>query len=278
MSQRDHQQHAKTYALGFHGEYLRAKPTGNKVKGSDFFINYGNIKKMIIDPLKQTGTVLTYLDTVMSIDCPQRDEELLHVLQPVKYNLMESHSHWMIDSYVRVLNLIQEDLVRIDYYAILLRFDVQYNMPIDLLNISWDITNVAFRGYDAQWFKCGKASDLFFVLPKRHVKQFSSALQDSGEADYGSGHSVYRPFIEKMGEHSIDFIDYNYQGSSDIDDTKYDSEELRHLTFLFINRAVHARNLQCIPRLAQWQRPLLRVVGHQAHHQAHQIVLSNAPA
>lgn len=227
-----------TYALGFHGEYQRDLFAGAHYKYSDFFINYANIKENIITPLEQQGgTVVTYFDTFSFTKCPEHDKRLIHTLTPARYNFSDDWDHRIVDSYIRVLQLIQQDQASVDY-IILLRFDVQYHLPISSMDIKWPSTNAAFHDKDLNWDTCKMVSDLFFVSPKSHLQALMDAFDWSGdlETSYGRcthrtgpGHFVYEPFVKSMGIDSFNFIDKNYSGSSNL---RYD---LANMSFLWVN-------------------------------------------
>lgn len=216
-----------TYALAFHGEYQRNdmghawKNDKDKLIGTDFFITYPGIKENIIEPLEQWGgKVVTYFDTYTFADCPKHDAQLIEALKPARYNISMSKtfSPRIVDSYIRVLKLVLEDRAVIDY-VIISRFDAVYHVPISNLSINWNLTNAAFRDDHGAWDGKHKISDLFFVVPMKHVQALIDAFDEGGDLDgAGAAHFSYDPFVKRAGNGSMVFIDNFYYGSSSLDE------------------------------------------------------------
>merc|ERR1719356_437763 len=230
MSSAMHQHNRRpTYALGFHGEYKRNAGAGHNVGhlSSDIFINYDNINSRIIRPLqKQGGDVLVYFDTVSFSPCPDHDGRLVELLKPINYTFTDRLRPGVADSYIAVMNMILQDRRDIGH-VILLRFDVMYHMPITDMPIDWEITNAAFRDEPKKWNACNMISDLFFVVPMKHVQGLIEAFEESAYGDspvmspcsrnHNTGHLCYVPFVKACGEDSMNFIQNDYNGTSDLE-------------------------------------------------------------
>lgn len=179
----------------------------------------------------------TYFHTYHSGDdeaSQQRDDRLVQLLSPARYEFA-AHSEgqrvpfespgdgddeddddiWkgkdfkdeegylmIVDSFIKVLELVLQDKASIDA-VVLTRFDLRFRAEITGLNVRWNVTNGAHREGLNSWKNEKRISDLFFVIPIRHVEAFIESLKISAtnplhHRPTGAGHWVYTPFIEKM--------------------------------------------------------------------------------
>lgn len=211
----------KRIALAYHGDYHRramlshgAGP-GAVFGCSDFFHNADFHQKLVLEPLLRTGaTVRTYFHSYNDRACPQRDARLLRALRPARYEFSEEHLPLIVDSYIKVLELVLQDEEDVDA-IVLTRFDLRYRAEITEINLDWNKTNVAHREGEKSWKTQGKLSDLFFVLPVTHARPLIRALKESAiRHRNGPGHWFYHPFTSRMGKQAIHIIDEEFAPST----------------------------------------------------------------
>ena len=181
----------KTVAIGFHGAYDRTGSQFDSSSCSDFFQVSKNIFSTIIEPLREKYNVLIFFHTYRHEGCVEKDSALVNMLAPEAYQFSNSKLPRIIDSYIRVIDLIDNTANRttkkitmaskskaIDY-VLLLRFDVRYKQSFEKLNIEMEKVNIAFRDQKQYWELRRKVSDLFFLVPYRYLKIFRDSLDSS---------------------------------------------------------------------------------------------------
>jgi hypothetical protein len=185
---------------------------------SDFFHNAEQHWQNLVSPLEAAGaSVKTYFHSYRDLACPQRDSRLVRELRPRRHEWSRKHLELIVDSYLRVLELVLEDEDEIDA-VVLTRFDLRYREPITAFDIDWSVTNVAHREGEMSWLKQKKMSDLFYVLPIGHVQPLMEALRVSGtdptgHKATGAGHWIWYPFTDAMGKDALRFIDQQFTPS-----------------------------------------------------------------
>lgn len=200
---------------------------------SDFFHNAQSHWRQIVKPLEAEGSsVKTYFHSYRDAACPQRDERLVRELAPARHEFSDGHLPLIVDSYIKVLQLVLQDEQDIDA-VVLSRFDLRYRSPITSLNVQWNVTNVAHREGEKSWATQRKLSDLFFVIPIGHVRPLIHALKESGTHPVahkatGAGHWFWHPFVNRMGKDALHIIDEQCAPST------YSPSETK--TFLGISR------------------------------------------
>lgn len=216
-------------AIAYRGDYHRkvALSSGTNsaaaVGCSDFFHNADYHWKQLVEPLEAAGTrVTTYFHSYRDASCPQRDHRLLRELRPERYEFSDSHLPMIVDSFIRVLNLVLQDAGSVDA-VVLTRFDLRYRAPITSLNVNWNVTNVAHREGEESWKTQRKVSDLFYVLPVAHIRPFMTALRESARkhqvnrVDHhstGAGHWFSHYFVNMMGRKALHIIDKEFASST----------------------------------------------------------------
>lgn len=181
----------KTVAIGFHGAYDRTGSQFDSLSCTDFFQVSKNIFSTIIEPLREKYNVLIFFHTYRHEGCLEKDNALVNMLEPEAYEFSKSKLPRIIDSYIRVIDLIDETANRttnkitmaskskaIDY-VLLLRFDVRYKQSFNKINIEMEKVNIAFRDQKQYWELRRKVSDLFFLVPYRYLKIFRDSLDSS---------------------------------------------------------------------------------------------------
>jgi len=241
-------------ALAYRGHYHRQVWSKHGAKNgrlicSDFFSNVDTHREMLVGPLEAAGaSVKTYFHTYQSggdaLLSQQRDDRLVRVLRPARYNFSnhlagtrirrdqdeDEHgdeqnldsdvedglSSLIVDSIIKVLELVLQDKKSIDA-VVLTRFDLKLREPITLANVRWNVTNAAHKEGEDSWKREKRLSDLFFILPIEHVEAFIQALRISATHPYhhkatGAGHWIYMPFIQIMrGDHTmLNIIDSHF--------------------------------------------------------------------
>ena len=234
----------KRVAVAFHGQYMRKEELfhAHSEGCSVYFNDAQNISNALVGPLLGSGVdVLTFFHTMHH--CPKTDQKLVDMLRPVSWSFSDCKLPRIIDSYLRVLDLVLAHDSRIDA-LVLSRFDVRYRESIGQIKIDWDKTNLAFPDGPAYWAKENKVSDLFHVLPAKHFKAFRAALDISTRKSRSAGHWIYRPLVKMVGKAEVRFIDPKGRRSN-VD--QFDPDP----PFLFIDRSCKGYEIACVNRTAQ---------------------------
>eukprot|EP00930_Biecheleria_cincta_P099025 TRINITY_DN9067_c0_g1_i2.p1 TRINITY_DN9067_c0_g1~~TRINITY_DN9067_c0_g1_i2.p1 ORF type:complete len:290 (-),score=34.81 TRINITY_DN9067_c0_g1_i2:147-1016(-) len=242
----------RTVALGFHGEYHRKvfweQSPAAPPKCSDYFQSADNIHKNIVKPLQDAGVeVRIYFHSNFGA-CPQMDSRLVGLFGTnLRNHTFTARLPQIVDSYLRVVRMIADDIGQDDDAAIvLLRFDAQYKKTITSLNIDWDKIHFAFRDKQWNWDHCRMTSDLFHILPRQYVDPFLQAVEWSGDntksAGYcnhgGNPHFVYEPLSKSVGVGKLAFIEQGFLSSRPPQEMS--PEEMQQATpsqFIEISRA-----------------------------------------
>ena len=198
----------------------------NVAKCSDFFAAADNHKHHIFEPLRRVGIeyIVTAFHTFTS-GSKARDQALVDFLKPAAYHFDKSFndSPRIVDSYIRVIDLLMNSKENGVDIALLVRFDLFFLKPLDWLYILWDKVN--FRDRDWDWIcrsdsECDKSdlhftSDLFYLTPNKFLPALRSSLDASGSREpvtddhkwlQGSGHWAYDPLATRIGAANINFI------------------------------------------------------------------------
>ena len=196
-----------TTVLAYHGDYSR-----NDGQCSDFFAAAHNQKTQVVEPLRRLNhRVLTAFDTVRS-PCAARDAALVSFLSPIMHQFRDERSARIVDSYLRVMDIVRRSGVAYDN-LILLRFDLMFRVPLSKLSIDWNLANFAFRDDAGFWASKRLVSDLLFIFPRARFDDMRSAIDASGNVPQepnarvlgggrtlkGSGHFTWRIYDERHG-------------------------------------------------------------------------------
>jgi hypothetical protein len=205
---------------------------------SDFFHGAEHYREQVVSPLLAAGTsVKTYFHTYVDTDCPQRDERLVRELDPARYEFQQKRLPRIVDSLIRVLELVLQDEQEIDA-VVMTRFDLRYRVPITSLNVDWNATNLAFHDVSPMWKARQSVSDLLFILPVKHVRPLIQSLNVSagrpGLKSGGPGHDMYNAFVRIVGSTALRFIDDSPGGATSASSPNQAS------TFVALSRACGA--------------------------------------
>jgi hypothetical protein len=163
----------------------------------------------VVDPLVAAGaTVKIYFHSYVDANCSQRDQRLLRVLNPVRHEFAKEYMPRVVDSFIKVLELVFQDKNDIDA-IVLTRFDLRYRAPITSFNVNWGATNVAHKDLRSKWEGREVISDILYVLPIGHVQPLIDALNRSANSENsdGAGHWIFNPFVNMMGRNALNYID-----------------------------------------------------------------------
>jgi len=152
--------------------------------------------------------VKTYFHSYVDANCSQRDQRLLRELSPVRHEFSNEYLPRIVDSFIKVLDLVLQDKSEIDA-IVLTRFDLRYRAPITSFSVKWNATNVAHKDLRSKWEGREVTSDVFYVLPIGHVEPLIDALNQSAnfENSGGAGHWISDPFVKRMGRSALNYID-----------------------------------------------------------------------
>lgn len=220
----------KRVAVGFHGQYMRKeKLIHAHAEGCSVYFNHAqNISNALVSPLLGSGIdVVTMFDTVHH--CPENDQMLVDTLGPVSWSFSDCMLPRIVDSYLRVIDLVLAHDLKIDA-LIMSRFDVRYRVSIDQMKIDWGKVNLAFPDAPIYWAKEKKVSDLFHVVPAKYLQALRKALNFPTRRSSTAGHWIYKPLVQMVGGSRIHFIE-KMGRTSNVDQIG------PGLPFLFIDRS-----------------------------------------
>ena len=170
-------------AVAYHGSYIRGplpwhyweSDCPNPFRCSDAFESHRNIHSHVVEALRRAGVRTGVFFHSHRSGCSALDAELVRLLRPHAHEFSEVALPRIIDSYLRALQLVQTHGPDADA-VLLLRFDVEYRVPITAACIDWSKVNIAFRDIASSWDSFRAVSDLFFVVPMRLLSSFARAL------------------------------------------------------------------------------------------------------
>lgn len=227
-----------TVAIGFHGHYLRKEKLihHHQIGCSIFKNSRVNVTASLLEPFRiKNVSVLTFFHTYES--CVEQDRELLDYLRPASYSFSSCLLPRIVDSYIRVLDLIEAhpSFSKVDA-IILSRFDARYRLKIDEMPLEWSKLNLAFKDGPVYWRKYHKVSDLFHVLPRSMLTPLRRAFDVSTKRGSSAGHFIYDHIK------AVNFIDANVHRSSNV------NEGDANATFLVLDRSCAGFDELCAPR------------------------------
>jgi len=212
----DNCQPPRRIAVAFRGDYHRrglirdgVTRASRSVLCSDFFNNAKHFRQQVVDPLVAAGaTVKTYFHSYVDANCSERDQRLLHELNPTRHEFSKDYLPRVVDSFISVLKLVLQDENEIDA-VVLTRFDLRYRAPITSFNVNWAATNIAHKDLRSNWEGREVISDVFYILPIRHVQPLIDVLDQSADSENsgGAGHWIFNPFTKRMGRNALNYID-----------------------------------------------------------------------
>jgi hypothetical protein len=165
----------------------------------DFSHCFPNINRNLIEPLKSTHEVNTYVYTYDN----DRMEEVNNFLNPTR--VVSIPFDQGRQNTTRAASVGLTDGEDIDFY-IMSRFDVHYNKSLEDFNIDWDKFNFTSREGNGYWERERFVGDTFYAWPRRLHEEVKMGFMELSRFDPNHMHNFYSILSSIMKPEDIHFM------------------------------------------------------------------------
>ena len=165
----------------------------------DFSHCFPNINRNLIEPLKSTHEVNTYVYTYDN----DRMEEVNNFLNPTR--VVSIPFEQGRQNTTRAASVGLTDGEDIDFY-IMSRFDVHYNKSLEDFNIDWDKFNFTSREGNGYWERERFVGDTFYAWPRRLHEEVKMGFMELSRFDPNHMHNFYSILSSIMKPEDIHFM------------------------------------------------------------------------